>query len=254
MHSYLHHIQDFLTATIHLTRVERSIYLDLIWLYYDTEEPLQNDIKFLAKKIRATEPNLTSTDVQQVLNCVEGLLNEFFELTDSGWYQDRCEVVIDHYKSNTSKKSMAGKKSAERKKQLKRQRIQQLKQSNTCSTDVQQAINKPSTEGQQNATKPINHKTNKPTILSPEGDSQFDLFWSRYPRTKSVSKQKAKVAWSKLSDGERLKALDVVESFRQHWSDHGTEEKFIPHPATWINGKYFENPPSSGGNNDLIFT
>jgi len=44
MNYYPHHIGDFNSATRHLTRIERSVYRDLIELYYDTEAPLSRDV------------------------------------------------------------------------------------------------------------------------------------------------------------------------------------------------------------------
>ena len=51
MHYYSHNIGDFNNSTRHLTRVERSLYRDLIELYYDSEQPLQSvDRAKLARK------------------------------------------------------------------------------------------------------------------------------------------------------------------------------------------------------------
>lgn len=50
MNFYPHHIGDFNNATRHLTRVERSVYRDLIELYYDTECPLNNDLEKLFRR------------------------------------------------------------------------------------------------------------------------------------------------------------------------------------------------------------
>ena len=54
MHYYQHNIGDFDKATRHLTRIERSVYRDLIELYYDTEFQLNSDIAYLCRKILAT--------------------------------------------------------------------------------------------------------------------------------------------------------------------------------------------------------
>jgi uncharacterized protein YdaU (DUF1376 family) len=53
MHFYPHHIGDFLKDTSSLTPEESYYYLRLIWLYYDTEKPLPDDIPSLAFKIGA---------------------------------------------------------------------------------------------------------------------------------------------------------------------------------------------------------
>ena len=125
MRYYQHHIGDFNNATRHLSRVERSIYRDLIELYYETEKQLPLDAQMLCRLIVANE---CSTDVER-------LLNEFFTKTPDGWYHSRCEDEISKYRANNSQKSQAGRASAAAK-ELKRQRAL-----NGSSTDVQRQIN-----------------------------------------------------------------------------------------------------------------
>lgn len=127
MNHYPHHIGDFDRATRHLTRMERSIYRDLLDLYYDTEAPLTLDREKLCRRIIARS-NEESTAVEQVLN-------EFFTETPAGWYHDRCEAEIEAYRNNTSQKAQAGKASAEAKRLRKQQAI------NAASTGVEQPLN-----------------------------------------------------------------------------------------------------------------
>lgn len=86
MNYYPHHIGDFNNATRHLSRVERSVYRDLLELYYDTEKPLVLDIKALCRRILAT--------TEQESTAVEQVLNEFFTETQQGWFHERCNAEI----------------------------------------------------------------------------------------------------------------------------------------------------------------
>lgn len=147
MHSYQHHIGDFNNATRHLDRLERSIYRDLIELYYSTESPLSLDVALLCRKIIARSEQ-EATAVQQVLN-------EFFTETEHGWEHNRCEHEIEKYRSNTTAKAMAGKASAEAKKQKR------LAKPTKPSTPVEQTSNECATEHEQNST---NHKPETSTI------------------------------------------------------------------------------------------
>ena len=104
MFSYQHHIGDFNKATRHLTRVERSIYRDMLDLYYETEKPLPLDIKSICRLVIARD-NEESTAVEQVLN-------EFFHKNSEGWAHVRCELEIEKYRNNSNQKSEAGKASA----------------------------------------------------------------------------------------------------------------------------------------------
>lgn len=69
----------------------------------------------------------------------------------------------------------------------------------------------------------------------------FSQFWSIYP--KHIGKQKAISAWKKLKpDAELidviLRSVDVQKQSEQWQKDNG---QFIPLPATWLNGKRWED-------------
>jgi uncharacterized protein YdaU (DUF1376 family) len=141
MKHYPHHIRDFNQATRHLTRIERSVYRDLMDLYYDTEAMLTLDMKALCRLVLARSDE-ESTAVEQVLN-------EFFTQTPTGWYHERCEAEIEAYRANTSQKAMAGKASAEAK------RLKKLQAQNGTATPVEQPLPPVETDG--NGT-PTNHQ------------------------------------------------------------------------------------------------
>ena len=142
MHYYQHHIGDFIKDTSFLTNEEIGIYLKLIWLYYDTEKPLPNNLFELGMK--------TATRDNQVV--LEGLLEMFFVLDEQNncWHHNRCDKEIEHYKQQLTTASKAGKASA-----LKRAM-------NKNSTSVEQALNERSTEVQPtNNQQPITNNQEK---------------------------------------------------------------------------------------------
>lgn len=104
MNYYPHHIGDFNSATRHLTRIERSVYRDLIELYYDTEAPLSRDLDKLCRLL------IARSDEEQAAVCQ--VLNEFFTDTEQGWRHVRCDAEIARYHGNKEAKSLAGKASA----------------------------------------------------------------------------------------------------------------------------------------------
>ena len=138
MHHYQHHIGDFNNATRHLTRVERSVYRDLIELYYDTEQPLIGDENTLMKKVLAHS--------EEEKEAVCNVLNEFFILSGGNFHHDRCDDEIVKYKASSSARARAGKASAE----ARREKREALELENI--TDAEQVIDTSSTEGQQNPT------------------------------------------------------------------------------------------------------
>jgi uncharacterized protein YdaU (DUF1376 family) len=112
MKYYPHYIGDFDRATRYLIWVERSIYRDLIELYYDAEQALALDFESLCRKV------IARSDEERT--AVEQMLNDFFTKTEHGWYHNRCEEKLEAYGNNTSQKSAASKASAARR-VLKRQ-------------------------------------------------------------------------------------------------------------------------------------
>ena len=77
-------------------------------------------------------------------------------------------------------------------------------------------------------------------ILSKAQQSRFDAFWKAYP--KKVGKQDAMKAWKKIAPDEELTdtIIRAVETAKQKDSRF-REERFIPHPATWLNAGSWEN-------------
>lgn len=149
MHYYQHHIGDFDRATRHLTRIERSVYLDLIFAYYEGERPLPLDRATVCRKILAR----SSEEKAAVLT----VLGEFFHETPSGWFHDRCEEEIDAYRKSKSQASAAGKASAAAKAQRRAAALTLSpatvgQEAIDSSTTVERALNGRATDPQQ----PIN--------------------------------------------------------------------------------------------------
>ena len=69
-------------------------------------------------------------------------------------------------------------------------------------------------------------------------EKAFDLFWEAYPR--KVGKVKAQAAFQKVtaSVDVLLSAIEAQKKSPQWQKDNG---QFIPHPATWLNGRRWED-------------
>ena len=88
MNYYQHHIGDFNNATRHMGRLERSIYRDLLDLYYDTEKPLNSDFDKLARRCLVNDSEKQS---------MRDVLSEFFVLLDDGYHNERADKEIASY-------------------------------------------------------------------------------------------------------------------------------------------------------------
>lgn len=180
MNYYPHHIADFNNATRHLSRVERSIYRDLLDIYYDTEQPLTPVEQELARKVIARS--------EEELQALRQVLSEFFIETDEGWKHERCEAVLAEYRAKVEKCAAAGAASAKSRKEKadKRRTKTAAKPAdltgvertlNGRATDVQpqlngratgdqQTLNDRATDVQQTCNQPITNNQNQSNSVS----------------------------------------------------------------------------------------
>ncbi|AGZ36551.1 MAG: hypothetical protein ACOKSU_24910 [Pseudomonas sp.] len=87
----------------------------------------------------------------------------------------------------------------------------------------------------------------KPTVAGAPEHVEFDRFWKLYPR--KVGKANAEKAWKKLKvDTSLFNSMGTALaawSKSPDWTKDGGQ--FIPHAATWLNGKRWEDElPTSG--------
>ncbi len=74
----------------------------------------------------------------------------------------------------------------------------------------------------------------------------FELFWEVYPR--KVGKGACFKSWQKAvaSGTTNEQFISAINSQAPYWKD----PEFIPHPATWLNQRRWEDEPDKGGIND----
>lgn len=121
---------------------------------------------------------------------------------------------------------------------------------NNSVTSIDEVITKDNTvitEHNKTDKTKTNTKTNiKEKNIKKEKQELFDRFWNAYPR--KVSKQTALRAFIKLNVDDVLldKMLKAIEI--QKKSDQWQEERFIPHPSTWLNQeRWNDEPPKTNG-------
>ena len=80
--------------------------------------------------------------------------------------------------------------------------------------------------------------------LAPPPDDGFDEFWMLYPRHEG--KMAARKTWTKLGTNPPLEAIRAALEWQRsspRWLEQGGQ--FIPHPATYLNGRRWEDEPPS---------
>jgi len=215
------YVADYLADTTHLTAEEHGAYMLLLFSYWQTGKPLRIDRLATVARI----PNDRWPSVAETLS-------EFFHVTETHWVQFRVEADLEAVNSKVVTASNAGKASA-RAKALKKQ--QEL---NDRSTDVADTLQRNGNHTDTD-TDTDTDKNNKNT--SPADEDLFPKFWKLYPNKKG--KAAAEKAWAKLKVTPDLFNLIAQGLAKQCASLAWTKDdgQFIPHPATWLNGKRWED-------------
>jgi uncharacterized protein YdaU (DUF1376 family) len=152
MNYYQHHIGDFNNATRHLSLIERAIYRDLLDMYYDTEQAIDaSNLDRLARRVQC------STEEQ--VNALKYVLDEFFNLDNGMYVNNRCEREIAEYhgkkkQASDAGKASAAKRAAKKKKSSNGGSSNDNDQTNENSTTVEAPLN----EEQSDVQPTINHK------------------------------------------------------------------------------------------------
>lgn len=87
-------------------------------------------------------------------------------------------------------------------------------------------------------------QTNNTPYSPPKGDGAeelFEQFWKAYPCKKA--KEKARRAWNRLRPGEDLfrSMMHALEMDKRSPAWQKEEGRFVPYPATWLNGRRWED-------------
>lgn len=117
-------------------------------------------------------------------------------------------------------------------------------------TETEENLNKPNeTENNLNAKNKNKNKIKNDIEISKEiscpTDRLFDKFWSVYPRHEG--KQNARKAFEKLKVDEPLLETLINAIVKQKQSAQWSDPQYVPHPATWLNGRRWEDEPVKAG-------
>ncbi len=108
MNYYPFHIGDYLSATRHLSWEEDAAYRRLLDTYYTTEKPLPTELRAVCRLVLAT------SECQR--EAVRVVLEEFFELTEAGWTNQRADKEIEAMREKQEKQRQKAKTMWEKRK------------------------------------------------------------------------------------------------------------------------------------------
>jgi len=222
MHYYQHHIGDFIKDTSFLTNEEVGIYMKMIWIYYDTEEPIPNSLTELSMRVNARGKE----------DLIKGLLDLFFISSTQGWHHKRCDKEIEHYRQQLEFASKAGKASAA-KRALNKTLSDVKQESNDRSTTVQP------TNNQQPLTN--NQKKNKFVVVKPENipEKLWDDFLELRKSKKAPLTERA---WNAILRESKKAGLTLEAALEEI-----CERTWVSFKAEWVTKKVAQPTASAYG-------
>jgi len=203
---YKFHLGDYITHTLHLSDAEDLAYRRLLDLYYMSEKPIPLDTESVSRKIRLDR------------DITESVLSEFFEKTETGYRNARCDAEIAKYQHQVETNRSLGKRGGRPK--------------------------KTESEPNQNRNETLTEEEKEKTISSQA--TRFEDFWSVWPASKrKVGKAAVQAKW-------KAKHLDkVADQIIAHVSSMKTSEQwtsgFEPAPMTYINQRRWEDENQAAG-------
>jgi uncharacterized protein YdaU (DUF1376 family) len=197
---YKFHIGDYLTHTVHLSDAEDLAYRRLLDLYYMSEKEIPLDTESVARKIRLD------------LDITESVLNEFFERTETGYFNNRCHVEVTKYQHQVENNRQLGKRGGRPSK----------------SESKTESKSKDNPKKIQIQNKNINTS------------SKFDEFWNVWPSSKrKVAKSECQKKWAKAgldSVADAIIAQVKILKVSEQWTGG-----YEPAPLTYINQRRWED-------------
>ena len=213
---YKFHLGDYITHTTHLSDAEDLAYRRLLDLYYMSEKQIPLNTESVSRKIRID------------LDITESVLGEFFDKTENGYFNHRCDAEVAKYQAQVANNQRLGKLGGRPKK--------------TESVSESEPNGNP---------KKIKNKINTITSVSPT-TSRFDDFWSAWPSSKR------KVARSACETKWKRHALDpladkIIASVTRLRASEQWVSGFEPSPLTFINQKRWEDESGTDSVNGSVF-
>jgi uncharacterized protein YdaU (DUF1376 family) len=212
---YKFHLGDYITHTTHLSDAEDLAYRRLLDLYYMSEKPIPLNTESVSRKIRLD------------LDITESVLGEFFEKTETGYFNHRCDAEIARYNKQVENNRSLGKRGGRPKK-----------------TESKSNQNRKLTLTEED--KDIN------TISSVAPTSRFNDFWAVWPPSKrKVAKSACEAKWKR-------QALDpladkIIASVTRLRTSEQWLSGFDPAPLTYLNQKRWEDDSETNSVNGSVF-
>jgi uncharacterized protein YdaU (DUF1376 family) len=219
MHYYPHHIGDFTKDTYFLNNEEIGIVIRLLGLYYDAEEPFQNDISLLSVKVNAQGK-------EEIVKKILGLIFKYDE-KENIWKQNRCDKEIEHYHSLIAIRKKGGEESAKKRKKEKELWF------SSSSTQALLTKNQEPISINQDLISIIHD----PVVMERD-EVEFQEFYSIYP--KKAKRAEGFEMWKKLRPNIEL-VKKAISWQLQDRNALGCDSRYIPSISNWLLHRRWED-------------
>ena len=275
MNHYPHHIGDFNNGTRHLTRIERSIYRDLIELYYDTEAPLTSDIDALARRI------IARSEEERI--ALVAVLEEFFTLDAGAYTHSRCDEELAKYQAFAENGKQGAAKRWKRPPDsppinsplaknsppiispiatrtnnhkpitnispLPPKGVEEEEVMVEVSPRIEKTAEKTAVRGgdiAEHQKRVLAVSSTQETTSGNRIDQRFSEFWKAYPENRRKNLYRAQSAFSASihampAQDDLIRSLEAFKQSKEWRQDNG---KFIPSPETWIAEHRWQDAPA----------
>ena len=220
MHYYSHHIGDMIRDTAHLDDHQLATYMRMIWAYYQTEKPFENNMEDLAFAMRSDEKTIRL------------LLRHYFKLDGEVWRHGRCDKVIAEYHSKSEKAAQSAKT---RWTKATAKQTHSERNANALADDANAPKNDANHKPITNNHKPVNkeYKAQAPSAyadLLSEVAPQVVDDWKQLRKTKKAAVTRTVVEQIIVEAGKAGYSLEraLSESCARGWTGFKAE---------WVSGK-----------------
>ncbi|WP_191060965.1 DUF1376 domain-containing protein [Geminicoccus harenae] len=213
----------YLADTTHLTTEEHGAYLLLLFAAWRSPGcSLRDDDAFLARVAKVTPERWRKR--------LRPVLAPFWRIQDGSWTQKKQQSVRERLGAISEKRQKAARHARDAKPLAERE-----------TAPAHQAAN----EGHINGYPKPNTKTkdSPPTVPLP-GDErvleEFEVWWQAYPR--KIGRKATLEAYRRArAEAGADVLLTAVKAAAAAWRTEGTQDRFIPHPANWLEQRRWQD-------------
>jgi hypothetical protein len=220
--AFLFYSSDFLSGTMLMSDEEKGQYITLLCLQHQKGHLKEKEILSICKSYN------------------EDIFSKFKKDKENNYYNERLE-----FEANKRKAYSESRRNNRKKKEENETYEEDMK--NICNSYEEHMeneninINKNIILNKDKDNRVIGEEGKEKVEILQTWETQFDEFYSKYP--KKVKKQDVKKWFQKNKPSNELfsSMLDSLEQFRAStdWQKDGGQ--FIPYPSTWLNQKRWED-------------